>query len=66
MGENLRALRSQLMLRWFNADPANKVIAWWSPGPAKAAASSREPGHRVCPAGERTLLIDGTCATPPA
>jgi receptor protein-tyrosine kinase len=27
VGENLRAVRSQLMLRWFNTDPSRKVVA---------------------------------------
>ena len=32
VGENLRAVRSQLMLRWFNNDPAHQVIAMVSSG----------------------------------
>ena len=31
VGENLRAVRSQLMLRWFNQHPNNRVLAIVSP-----------------------------------
>lgn len=60
VGENLRDVRSQLMLRWFNADTARKVLAVVSPGAGE--------GRSFCAAnlsivfaqqGERTLLIDG-------
>ena len=32
VGENLRAVRSQLMLRWFNGDPLHKILAVVSAG----------------------------------
>ncbi len=59
VGENLRALRSQLMLRWFDAEQKNKALAVVSPG--------RGDGRSFVAANlaivfaqheERTLLID--------
>lgn len=59
-GENLRALRSQLMLRWFNSDPLHKVLAVVSPG-AHEGRSFIAANLAIVFAqqGERTLLIDG-------
>lgn len=63
--EALRALRSQLMLRWFNGDPNRRAIAIVSPG--------RKEGRSYLAAnlavvfsqlGERTLLIDGDLRNP--
>jgi len=59
VGENLRAVRSQLMLRWFNTDPEHKVIAVVSPGAGEgrsfiAANLAVVFAHQ----GQRTLLID--------
>jgi receptor protein-tyrosine kinase len=60
IGENLRAVRSQLMLRWLNSDANYKVLAVVSP--------DRYEGRSFVAAnlaivfaqhGERTLLIDG-------
>lgn len=60
VGENLRAVRSQLMLRWFNGEPLHQVLAVVSP--------ARGDGRSFIAAnlaivfaqhGERTLLIDG-------
>ncbi len=59
VGENLRAVRSQLMLRWFDAEQKNKALAVVSPG--------RGDGRSFVAANlaivfaqheERTLLID--------
>lgn len=59
VGENLRALRSQLLLRWFNGDPMHKALA---------VVSTRSGDGRSFIAanlaivfaqqGQRTLLID--------
>ena len=60
VGENLRAVRSQLMLRWFNTDPSLKVIALVSPGVGEgrsfiaanlAIGVPGLPGLTVLPAG---------------
>ena len=60
VGENLRAVRSQLMLRWFNTDPSRKVIALVSPGVGEgrsfiaanlAIGVPGLPGLTVLPAG---------------
>ena len=59
-GENLRALRSQLMLRWLNAQPQSKSLA--------VVSASRGEGRSFIAAnlaivfaqqGESVLLIDG-------
>jgi protein-tyrosine kinase len=59
VGENLRAVRSQLMLRWFNNETAHKAVAMVSPG--------RGEGRSFIAANlaivfsqqrQRTLLID--------
>lgn len=65
VGENLRAIRSQIMLRWFSANPLHKVLAVVSPG--------RGDGRSFIAAnlaivfsqqGERTLLIDADLRSP--
>jgi protein-tyrosine kinase len=59
-GENLRAVRSQLMLRWFNAAPHPRALAIISPqhgeGRSFVAANLAVVFAQQ---GERTLLIDG-------
>ncbi|MFM2449857.1 MAG: hypothetical protein RIS44_2307 [Pseudomonadota bacterium] len=59
-GENLRALRSQLMLRWLNADNTRKSLAILSPS-ASEGRSFIAANLAVVFAQheERTLLIDG-------
>lgn len=60
VGENLRAVRSQLMLRWFNTDPAHKVIAMVSPGKHEGRSFiAANLAIVFAQQGERTLLIDG-------
>jgi protein-tyrosine kinase len=60
VGENLRAVRSQLMLRWFNNDPTHKVIALVSPGQAEGRSFiCANLAIVFAQQGERTLLIDG-------
>lgn len=66
VGENLRAVRSQLMLRWFNGDPMRKVLAIVSPG-AKEGRSFIAANLAIVFAqqGERTLLIDADLRASP-
>ena len=60
VGENLRAVRSQLMLRWFNTDPSRKVIAMVSPGVGEGRSFiAANLAIVFSQQGERTLLIDG-------
>jgi chain length determinant protein tyrosine kinase EpsG len=63
--EAMRALRGQLMLRWFNTDPAHKALA--------IVGSERREGRSFIAAnlavvfsqlGERTLLIDADMRNP--
>jgi chain length determinant protein tyrosine kinase EpsG len=63
--EGLRALRSQLMLRWFGADPVNKALA--------VVGAERKEGRSFISSnlavvfsqlGERTLLIDANLRNP--
>lgn len=60
VGENLRAVRSQLMLRWFNGQALHQVLAIVSPlkgeGRSFIAANLAVVFAQN---GERTLLIDG-------
>ena len=59
VGENLRAVRSQLMLRWFNTDPTHKVLAVVSPGKAEGRSFvAANLAIVFAQQGERTLLID--------
>jgi len=59
VGENLRAVRSQLMLRWFNTDPARKVMAIVSPGNGEGRSFvAANLAIVFAQQGERTLLID--------
>lgn len=66
VGENLRAVRSQLMLRWFNDKPANKVLAVVSPG-AQEGRSFIAANLAIVFAqqGQRTLLIDADLRAKP-
>jgi len=60
VGENLRAVRSQLMLRWFNTDPTRKVLALVSPGKGEGRSFiAANLAIVFSQQGERTLLIDG-------
>ena len=60
VGENLRAVRSQLMLRWFNTDPTHKVIAMVSPGKHEGRSFiAANLAIVFAQQGERTLLVDG-------
>ena len=60
ISENMRALRSQLMLRWLNKSPTSKALAIVSPG-KKDGRSFVAANLAIVFAqqGQRTLLIDG-------
>ncbi len=60
VGENLRAVRSQLMLRWFNMAAGNKTLAVVSPGVGDGRSFiAANLAIVFAQHGERTLLIDG-------
>lgn len=60
VGENLRAVRSQLMLRWFNGAPMHKALAVVSPGRGDGRSFvSANLAIVFAQQGQRTLLIDG-------
>jgi len=60
VGENLRAVRSQLILRWFNGDPLHKVLAVVSPEAGEGRSFiAANLAIVFAQQGERTLLIDG-------
>jgi receptor protein-tyrosine kinase len=60
VGENLRAVRSQLMLRWFNGDPARKVLAVVSPGALEGRSFlAANLAIVFAQQGQHTLLING-------
>jgi protein-tyrosine kinase len=59
VSENLRAVRSQLMLRWFNADPMRKVLTIVSPGKGEGRSFiAANLAIVFSQQGQRTLLID--------
>jgi receptor protein-tyrosine kinase len=66
VGENLRAVRSQLMMRWFNGDPLRKVLAVTSPnrGDGRSFIASNL-AIVFSQQGERTLLIDADLRAKP-
>lgn len=66
VGENLRAVRSQLMLRWFNTDPVHKVLAVVSPGKLEGRSFiAANLAIVFAQQGERTLLVDGDLRAAP-
>lgn len=66
VGENLRAVRSQLMLRWFNTAPVHKVIAIVSPGRGEGRSFiAANLAVVFAQQGERTLLIDADMRSQP-
>ena len=66
VGENLRAVRSQLVLRWFGADSARKVLAVVSPNKLEGRSFlAANLAIVFAQQGERTLLIDGDLRAAP-
>lgn len=66
IGENLRAVRSQLMLRWLNDDPSHKVLAVVSPSPGEGRSFiGANLAIVFAQHGERTLLIDADLRAKP-
>jgi receptor protein-tyrosine kinase len=60
VGEDLRAVRSQLMLRWFNSKPGQKTIAIVSAGKGEGRSFvAANLAIVFAQQGQRTLLIDG-------
>jgi len=60
VGENLRAVRSQLMLRWFNGQALHQVLAIVSPQQGEGRSFiAANLAIVFAQNGERTLLIDG-------
>lgn len=63
--EALRALRSQLMLRWFNGLPDRRAISVVSPGRKEGRSYlAANLGVVFSQLGERTLLIDADLRNP--
>ncbi|KIO49484.1 chain-length determining protein [Nitrosospira sp. NpAV] len=63
--EKLRALRSQLMLRWFNAETRRNALAVMSPGVGEGRSFiAANLAIVLSQLGERTLLIDADLRTP--
>ena len=66
VGENLRAVRSQLMLRWFNEERRRKAIAVVSAAPAEGRSFvAANLAIVFAQQGQRTLLIDGNMRAGP-
>ncbi len=64
--ENLRAVRSQLTLRWFNGELMRKVLAIVSPGRAEGRSFvAANLAIVFAQQGQRTLLIDGDLRAKP-
>jgi receptor protein-tyrosine kinase len=65
VGENLRAVRSQIMLRWFSTNPLHKVLAVVSPGQGDGRSFiAANLAIVFAQQGERTLLIDADLRSP--
>jgi len=66
IGESLRAVRSQLMLRWLNADAAHKVIAVVSAGKGEGRSFiAANLAIVFAQQGQRTLLLDADLRAAP-
>ena len=66
VGENLRAVRSQLMLRWFNGEVGRKVLAVVSPGQGDGRSFvAANLAIVFAQQGQRTLLIDADLRSKP-
>jgi chain length determinant protein tyrosine kinase EpsG len=63
--DRLRALRGQLMMRWFNAETRHNALAIMSPGPGEGRSFiSANLAIVFSQLGERTLLIDADLRSP--
>jgi protein-tyrosine kinase len=63
--ERLRALRGQLMLRWFNAETQHNALAIMSPGAGEGRSFiAANLAILFSQLGERTLLLDADLRTP--
>lgn len=59
VGENIRALRTQLMLRWFDVDPRRRALAVVSPAQGEGRSFiAANLAVVFAQQGQRTLLID--------
>jgi len=66
VGENLRAVRSQLMLRWFNSDATRKVMTVVSTGQGDGRSFiAANLAIVFAQQGQRTLLIDADLRAQP-
>jgi protein-tyrosine kinase len=66
VSENLRAVRSQLMLRWFNTNTRSKTLAVVSPGAAEGRSFiAANLAIVFAQQGQRTLLIDADLRAAP-
>lgn len=66
VGEDLRAVRSQLMLRWLNGDPRRKVMTVVSPGKGDGRSFvAANLAIVFAQQGQRTLLIDADLRAAP-
>ncbi len=67
IGESLRAVRSQLMLRWFNTEATHKVIAVVSAGKGEGRSFiAANLAIVFAQQGQRTLLLDADLRASPA
>jgi protein-tyrosine kinase len=63
--DRLRALRGQLMMRWFNAETRHNALAIMSPGPKEGRSFiAANLAITFSQLGERTLLIDADLRNP--
>lgn len=66
VGENIRAIRSQLMLRWFNGDPQHKSLAIVSAGAGEGRSFiAANLAVVFAQQGNKTLLIDADLRAKP-
>lgn len=66
VGENLRAVRSQLMLRWLNTDPLHRVLVVVSPGQGDGRSFiAANLAIVFAQQGQRTLLLDADLRAQP-
>jgi receptor protein-tyrosine kinase len=66
VGENMRAIRSQLLLRWFNNDPLHKALAIVSAAPGEGRSfMAANLAVVFAQQGSKTLLIDADMRSKP-